>query len=243
MSRVAIVSGGTRGIGASIVEHLLGLGYRVATFGRSESEAIQALRAASGGGDQLYFETVDAADAEQLKGFVEAVIERYGRVDALVNNAGLARDGVLALMTDQDIEVMLSVNVRGAIVLARECVRHMLVQREGVILNVTSIVGSRGYSGLSGYSATKAALVGFTRSLAREVGRQGIRVNALAPGFLHTEMSAGLSERQREQIQRRTPLGRLGTVEDLLPWVEFLLADGSRFMTGQVVTVDGGASV
>ena len=164
-------------------------------------------------------------------------------MDALVNNAGIAHDGVLALTSDDSIAQMLDINLKAALVLARESVRPMLVQGSGNIINISSIIAQRGFTGLSAYAATKAGMIGMTRSLAREVGPRNIRVNAIAPGYLETEMSEGLSDTQRQQILRRTPLGRLGTGDDIAPVVAFLLSDASRYITGQVITVDGGASV
>ena len=168
---------------------------------------------------------------------------RFGRLDALINNAAVAIDGVLALAMEEDIETMLDVNLKAALLLCKEASRHMLAQRSGVILNISSIIAERGFSGLAGYAATKAGMVGMTRALARELGGRNIRVNALAPGYLETDMSASLEDRQRDQIIRRTPLGRLGTPADIVPTVRFLLSPDSGFLTGQVITIDGGASV
>ncbi len=138
---------------------------------------------------------------------------------------------------------MLDVNLRASLLLAKECSRSMLSQGSGNIINIASIIAERGFRGLSAYAATKAGMIGFTRSLARELGARNIRVNAIAPGYLETDMSNSLQEKQREQIVRRTPLGRLGKVEDVIPVIQFLLSPASQFITGQVITVDGGASV
>lgn len=234
-----IVSGGSRGLGQALVSRLLDAGHCVATFSRAPSDFIVSLEAHP----RFRYQALDAGRADDLRDFVRGTLRAWEGVDALVNNAGLARDGVLALMTDEAIDRMLEINLKAALCLARECVRPMLVQEHGNIINISSIIAERGFSGLSAYAATKAGLIGMTRSLAREVGARNIRVNAVAPGYLETEMSAGLSDPQRQQIVRRTPLGRLGTAADVVPVVEFLLSDASRFMTGQVLTVDGGASV
>src|SRR5262249_28152188 len=150
--------------------------------------------------------------------------QRFGRIDALVNNAGVAHDGVLATMPDEQIQQMLSVNLQAALLLSKECSRLMLLEQGGVIVNISSIIGEHGFSGLAAYAATKAGLLGMTRALARELGPRNIRVNAVAPGYLDTEMSHGLSEAQRAQIVRRTPLSRLGQVDDVVSVVDFLLS-------------------
>jgi 3-oxoacyl-[acyl-carrier protein] reductase len=224
-----------------MAEHLLGRGHSVATFSRAGSELTERLSREAP--ETFRFYPADASDADALRQVVTTARAAFGRIDALVNNAGVAYDGVLAMARDQEIDQMLSVNLRAALVLARECARVMLLQRAGRIINITSIIGERGFSGLATYSATKAGIIGMTRSLARELGSRGILVNAIAPGYLDTEMSKGLAERQRDQIIRRTPLGRLGRIQDVLGVLDFLLDEASAFMTGQVLTVDGGSSL
>ncbi len=236
-----IVSGGSRGLGQAITEHLLACGHRVATFSRKPTSFIE--RATDEFADRFIFRSGDARDADTLQQFVDSVARQWQRIDGLINNAGIAHDGVLATQPNADIDRMLDINLRGSLVLARECARHMLVQRAGSIINISSIIAQRGFAGLAAYAATKAGQEGMTRALAREMGSRGIRVNAIAPGYLDTEMSEGLEAAQRDQIIRRTPLGRLGTAADVTPIVEFLLSDASRFVTGQVITVDGGATV
>jgi 3-oxoacyl-[acyl-carrier protein] reductase len=190
----------------------------------------------------LHTARVDAADAGAIRGFVVDVMSRFERIDHCIANAAIAHEGVLATMRDDEIDAMLAVNVRGAIVLVRECVRQMLVAPPGdrSVTLVSSVVAARGSPGLCVYAATKAALEGFGISLARELGPRGIRVNTIAPGFLETDLSAPLSAENRGRIARRTALGRLGTAADAAEAVSFLASSAASFLTGQVVGVDGG---
>jgi 3-oxoacyl-[acyl-carrier protein] reductase len=270
-SAVSIVSGGSKGLGLSIVERLLARGDRVATFSRSGSPALASLSASHP--DRLHVEALDGSESAAVIGFVSRVAARFGGLDHCVTNAAIAHEGVLATMRDDEIDAMLAVNVKGSIVLVRECIRQMLAsshlppgeiaesdptytsfplgesgrrQGEGArplspsITLVSSIVATRGSPGLAVYAATKAALEGFARSLAREVGRRGIRVNCVAPGFLETDLSATLSVDNRARIARRTALGRLGLPGDVAGAVEFLTGPAAAFVTGQVLAVDGG---
>jgi len=237
----SLVSGGSRGLGLAVVERLLARGDSVATFSRSGSESLAALAAKHPG--RLLIESLDAADASALRGFVERAAAAFGSIDHCIANAAIAHEGVLATATDAEIDAMLAVNLRGSIVLVREAVRQMLVKAEHPSVTlVSSIVASHGSPGLAVYAATKAGLEGFARSLARELGPRGIRVNAVAPGFLETDLSASLSADNRSRIIRRTPLGRLGLPADVVGAVDFLSSPRAAFITGQVLTIDGGAS-
>jgi len=253
MPTTSIISGGSRGLGLAVVERLLERGDCVATFSRSGSATLDALLVAHP--DQLHVEQIDAADSDAVRAFVSRAAARFGRVDHCIANAAVAHEGVVATMRDDEIDAMLGVNLRGSIVLVRECVRQMLVRPcdessrqvsfgtgSPSVVMVSSVVASRGSPGLAVYAATKAALEGFARSLARELGPRGIRVNAVAPGFLETDLSASLSERSRERIVRRTPLGRLGLPEDVVGAIDFLTGVRSAFVTGQVITIDGGSA-
>jgi 3-oxoacyl-[acyl-carrier protein] reductase len=235
--RHIIISGGSRGLGQTLVKGLLDDGYAVSTCSRKATDFTQ--RQASN--PAFYFATADVSDAEQTDGFVQQAVEKLGRPYGLINCAGIARDGVLATMPESQLDQLLSINLAGTLRLTRRVIRSMLLEPdEAVILNISSIIGLRGYRGLSAYAATKAGMDGITRSLARELGGRHIRVNSIAPGYLTTEMTHGLDDQQQQQIVKRTPLGRLGTPEDVLGPVLFLLSDAGRFITGQVLVVDGG---
>jgi 3-oxoacyl-[acyl-carrier protein] reductase len=236
--RVVIVSGGSRGLGAGIVQAYLDHGDSVATCARSRTPEVERWEAEAP--DRFLFTEADLSQLEDNKRFVADVVERWGRVDVLVNNAGVARDGILAMFSDEDIDTVIDLNLKGTIYLTRLVSRRMLARHRGSIVNISSIVGLSGYRGLAVYSATKAALDGLTRALARELGSRGITVNGIAPGYLRTEMSHGLDEEQLQQIVRRTPAGRLGEPADIARVALFLTDPANDYLTGQVVVVDGG---
>ncbi len=235
-----LISGGSRGLGASLVDGLLHAGYRVSTFSRSATPLTEQW----GTSNDFYFRTLDVTDLVALREFVADSIEKLGPIYGLINCAGMAVDGVLATMPPQQIDRVIEVNLAGTLHLTNLVVRRMLVQKErgGSIINISSIIGLRGYSGLSAYAATKGGMDAMPRALARELGDRQLRVNSIAPGYVDTEMTHGLDDRQRDQIVRRTPLGRLGTPADIVGPVLFLLSDESAFITGQVLVVDGGTT-
>jgi 3-oxoacyl-[acyl-carrier protein] reductase len=238
--RVVIVTGGSKGLGAGIVRSFLASGDRVATCSRSSTDEVRAWEADPAAKDRFMFMPVDLSNREESDVFVKAVFERWERIDVLVNNAGVAIDGVLGLFSDADTDTVIDLNLKGTIHMTRLVSRHMLTQHSGRIINISSIIGLSGYRGLSVYGATKAALDGFTRALARELGSRGITVNSIAPGYLRTDMSHGLDEAQLEQIVRRTPAGRLGDPEDVARAVQFLVAPESDYITGHTLVLDGG---
>jgi 3-oxoacyl-[acyl-carrier protein] reductase len=235
---VALISGGSRGLGAALVARFLDEGYAVATFARAETERVGQWRERFP--ERFLFEPLDGGDRAALKGFVARTLERLGRIDVLVNNAGVGVDGLLAFTRPEQIDAALSINLGLAIVLCQLASRAMLRQGAGCIVNVSSVNALRGHGGVAVYSATKAALDGLTRSLARELGPKNIRVNSVAPGYFDSDMVGGLDEAARARIARRTPLGRLGGVEDVSEAVLWLCSGRAAFITGQVLVVDGG---
>ena len=243
--KTVLVTGGSRGLGLGMVRALLEAGYGVVTCSRNPSAALQLHLDEEKWKSQLKWMAFEVGH-DNAEDFVEAAAkwaEEHGSLYGLVNNAGIAREGVLATFPVVEIEHTLQVNLSGALQMARACLRIFLRQRSGGrIINISSIIGSRGYAGLAAYSASKAGMDGMTRALAREVGRRSITVNSVAPGYLKTELSSTLSEAQLGQIANRTPMRRLGTVDDVSPILLFLLSDGARFITGQTICVDGGLS-
>jgi 3-oxoacyl-[acyl-carrier protein] reductase len=236
--RVVVVTGGSRGLGAGIVESYLASGDRVAACARSSTPEVEGWLASHP--DHFMFVPADLSRSADAKTFVDAVVERWDHVDVLINNAGVARDGILAMASDDDINVVVDLNIKGTLYVSRLVTRRMLARRSGSVVNISSIVGRSGYRGLGVYSATKAALDGLTRSMARELGSRGITVNGIAPGYLRTEMSHGLDEGQMDQIVRRTPAGRLGDPGDIARVCQFLTDPRNDYLTGQVIVVDGG---
>jgi 3-oxoacyl-[acyl-carrier protein] reductase len=237
-----IVTGGSRGLGLAMAGVLAGAGYRVIALARnSTEELVTASRtAADGGRGAIEFRACDLSDLSAIAPLVKALRADFGPLYGLVNNAGLGTSGLLSTMRDRDIERLIQLNTVSPIVLSKYVVRSMMSQREGRIINIASIVATTGYSGLSVYSATKASLIGFTRSLAREVGQLGITVNAVAPGFIATAMTQELEDSQLHQISRRSALKRMADPIDVARSVEFLLGDGGRNITGTTLTIDAG---
>lgn len=238
--KVVLVSGGSRGLGKAIVHYLLEHHYIVAAFSRSETDFIKQCREAEAYQGRFYWEAIDAKDHAALKKLVINLYKKYGRIDGLINNAGATLEQLLPVTGEREIEAIIQLNLGSVIQLTRYVSRIMLGQTDSSIINISSVVGLRGFKGTSVYSATKAALDGLTRSLARELGGKGIRVNSIAPGFMNTDMTKEMAESRRAQIIRRTPLGRLGEVEDVVGLVRFLLSAEANFITGQSFVVDGG---
>ncbi|MGA2231305.1 MAG: SDR family NAD(P)-dependent oxidoreductase [Tepidisphaeraceae bacterium] len=241
--RNVIVTGGSRGIGLGIVRCLAKAGYSVMAVARKESPELRKAidETGSSGAGSVGFTAYDLADIDGMGALVKQIRKDIGPLYALVNNAGMSIDGTLALASATQIEQVVRLNVVSPMLLSKYVLRSMMADGAGGrVVNVASITAFTGYSGLSVYGATKASMIGFTRSLAREVGRTGVTVNAVAPGFVDTEMTKGLSEEHREQIVRRSALRRLVEVDDVAGAVEYLLSDGARNITGTVITVDAG---
>lgn len=239
--QVALVTGASRGIGRGIAQRLASEGAHVVVNFRDRQaaadEVVGAIAAAGGAATAV---RADVSDPEQVQALVDDTLARHQRLDIVVNNAGLTRDGLLMKMADQDWDLVLAVNLRSVFLVSRAVVRPMMRQRRGRIVNITSVAGLGGNAGQTNYAAAKAGMVGFTKSLAKEVGSRGVTVNAVAPGYVPTDLTDSLPAALIEEATRLTPLGRLGTVDDVAGAVAFLASDDAAFITGQVLRVDGG---
>ena len=242
--RNVIVTGGSRGLGLGIAQALQGAGYRVIAVARKTSDPLEALMSAAdpAGGGSVQFKPFDLEETAGIPALIKEIRKEFGPVYGLVNNAGLGTAGLLATMPDAVIERLVRLNTVAPIFMAKYVVRSMMTDGGGRIVNVSSIVSTTGFKALSVYGATKSSLIGFTRSLAREVGPLGINVNAVAPGFIDTAMTDGLEAGQHERIVRRSPLGRLAEAGDVAGAVEFLLSDKAKNITGTTITVDAGST-
>jgi 3-oxoacyl-[acyl-carrier protein] reductase len=237
-----VVTGGSRGIGLAIARRLAAAGYNVIAVARRESDELRETirEVVKQGSGVLHFKPFDLSEIDAIPIFVKALRDEFGAIYGLVNNAGIGTEGLLATMHNTEIEALVRLNVTSPIVLTKYVARHMMADGTGRIINMSSIIATTGYNGLSVYGATKAAASGFTRSLAREVGKLGITVNAIAPGFVDTELTQSLSEDQRKRIAGRSALRRLPEADDVARMVEYLLGDGGRNVTGTVLTIDAG---
>jgi 3-oxoacyl-[acyl-carrier protein] reductase len=241
-AKVVLVTGGSRGLGAELVSGFLTRGCGVATLSRSRTAFIDKMLSRARGPADFHWAALDARDQDALTDFVAEVTARFGRIDVLVNNLGMALEGILSTTRTRDIVEAVEVNLTAALVLCQACSKIMLRQGAGCIINISSINAIRGQRGIAVYSATKAALDGLTRSLARELGPRNIRVNSVAPGYFESDMVKDMTEQLKQRILRRTPLGRLARVEDVANAVQFLASDQASFITGQTIVVDGGIS-
>jgi len=236
--RNVLVTGGSRGIGLAIARRLAAIDYNVIAVARRESDelrqAVQEVR------ESLHFRACDLSRIDAIPNFIRALRGEFGAIYGLINNAGIGPEGLLATMHNSKIEALIRLNVLSPVILTKYVVRHMMAEGEGRIVNVSSIIASTGYNGLSVYGATKAAANGFTRSLAREVGKLGITVNAIAPGFIDTDLTQALTDEARQRIAARSALRRLAEADDVARMVEYLLGEGGRNITGAVLTIDAG---
>jgi 3-oxoacyl-[acyl-carrier protein] reductase len=239
--RIAVVTGGSRGIGRAIAMTLAAAGATVVVnYQRNAAaadETVAAITAADGAAISIQADVSVSADVERL---FKTVIDQYGTVDILVNNAGITRDTLLLRMKEDDFDTVIDTNLRGVYLCTKAALRPMTRARSGRIINIASVVGLIGNAGQSNYAAAKAGIIGFTRAVAREMASRGITVNAVAPGYIETELTAGLGEQVRAAILEAIPLGRLGTPQDVANLVCFLASDAAAYITGQTLTVDGG---
>jgi 3-oxoacyl-[acyl-carrier protein] reductase len=234
-----VVTGSSRGIGAGIATALARNGAQVAvTYSSNPAAAEKVVAGLEGSGHMLV--QMNVADAESVKKSFADIMTKFERIDGLVNNAGITRDQLLIAMKDEDFDSVIGTNLRGAFLCTRAAMRPMLKARRGSIVNVSSVIGQKGNAGQSNYAASKAGLEGFTRSIAQEVASRSIRVNAVAPGFIVTDMTDALDEKQKEAILSEIPLKRLGSVDDIAQAVSFLLSDMSTYITGHVLQINGG---
>ncbi len=238
--KVAIVTGSTRGIGQAIAEELARQGAKVVISGRNGERARQVAAAIQEAGGEAIAVQADVSHMEDAQQLVKETLDRWGRIDILVNNAGITRDNLLLRMSEEEWDTVLQVNLKGAFNCTKSVTRQMMKQRQGRIINITSVVGQMGNAGQANYAASKAGLIGFTKSVARELASRNITCNAVAPGYIQTDMTAALDDAVKDSLKQQIPLGRLGTPEDVARVVAFLCSDDAAYITGQVINVDGG---
>jgi 3-oxoacyl-[acyl-carrier protein] reductase len=239
-SQIAVVTGAGRGIGRAIALKFAGDGADVVCVSRTAENAANVADEIRALGRRAWPHAVDVSDTARVERAAEEILTATGRVDILVNNAGVTRDAVLLRMSEADWDTVLDTNLKGAFLFTRAFVRAFLKQRSGRIINVASVIGLIGNAGQANYAASKAALIGFTKSVARELGSRGITANALAPGFIETDMTAVLNDQLRQDLLKRIPLNAFGQPDDVAQAALFLAGPGGRYITGQVLTVDGG---
>ena len=239
--KVALVTGSARGIGKTIVERFAAEGAVVVLSDvTNEAAAAETLAAIVGAGGKGMVEMFDVGDAAKVDAAVQRILAEQGRIDILVNNAGITRDNLLMRLSEEDFDAVLRTNLKGTFLLTKAVSRHMMKQRSGRIVNLSSVVGQMGNAGQSNYSAAKAGIIGFTKSMARELASRGVTVNAIAPGFIMTAMTAALPENVRNGFLNQIPMGKFGTPEDVAELTVYLASDGASYVTGQVIGINGG---
>ena len=241
MEKYALITGATRGIGKQIAITLAKQGYNIALNYRKENEELEnTKKEIEEIGVQVLAVKGDVANFEDCENFVKQVIERFGQIDVLVNNAGITKDMLLIRMKKEDFEQVIDTNLVGTFNVTKNVVPYMMKARSGRIINISSVVGISGNAGQTNYSASKAGIIGFTKSLAKEIASRNIFVNAVAPGFIETNMTDVLKDDVKQEIAKNIPLKRMGTAQDVANVVKFLASDDSSYITGQVINVDGG---
>ncbi len=238
--KVAIVTGASRGIGAAIAQKFCEEGASVMLCSRSEASVAAVAEPLAEKGFNAKFVQADVSQKSDVETLVDLTLKEFSRIDILVNNAGITRDTLLMRMKDEDWDIVLHANLTGTMYCARAVLRTMMRQKSGRIINVSSVIGLMGNAGQANYAASKAGIIGLTKSLAKEIGSRGITVNAIAPGFITTDMTADFSEADQERIRAMIPLATFGTPEDVADLSLFLASDASRYITGQAIQVDGG---
>ena len=242
--KTAVVTGGSRGIGRAICLELAQSGANVVLcYAGNEGAAQETVAACEAAGARALAVRCDVSDAQQVKGLMDAALQTFGRIDILVNNAGITRDGLLMTMKEGDFDAVVDTNLKGTFLCMKAAARPMMKQRYGRIVNVSSVVGLRGNAGQVNYAASKAGVIGMTKSVAKELASRGVTANAVAPGFIDTDMTAALPDSARTALLAAIPLQRLGAAEDVAKAVAFLASDAASYMTGQVLAVDGGMAM
>ncbi|GAB4445914.1 MAG: 3-oxoacyl-[acyl-carrier-protein] reductase [Anaerolineae bacterium] len=239
--KVAVVTGSSKGIGAAIAKTLAAQGAKVVVNYRSSPEAAAAVVTDifAAGGEAVAVQA-DVSQSDEAQRLIKTVVDTFGQIDILVNNAGTTRDKLIMTMKDEDWDLILQTNLSSVYYCCKAATRPMMKKRRGRIINITSVVGLAGQAGQTNYAASKAGMIGFTKSLAKELGARNITVNAVAPGYIPTDLTSVMSDEQTEVLVKNTPVGRMGTVEDIAAAVLYLASDEASFVTGQVLTVDGG---
>jgi 3-oxoacyl-[acyl-carrier protein] reductase len=242
--RVAIITGGARGIGKKISQTFLKEGASVYIFDVNEEEGARTVGELQPAYDgKVIFFKVDITDEKNVEQSIEKIIEAKGRIDILVNNAGITRDNLIIRMSLEDWKKVIDINLTGAFICSKHTVKYMVKNRSGKIINISSIVGVHGNAGQSNYSSSKAGIIGLTKTLARELAGRNILVNAIAPGYIETEMTEKLSDKIKEKLMEQIPTGRLGSVDDVAKTALFLASDDSNYITGTVINLDGGMGI
>lgn len=241
--KIAVVTGAGRGIGRAIALRFAAAGADIACVSRTSDNALQTAEAVRALGRKAWAFAADVAQPSEVAAATEGILEQAGRVDILVNNAGITRDGLLMRMSEADWDLVLNTNLRGAFLITKAFTRSFLKQRSGRIINISSVIGLMGNAGQCNYSASKAGLIGFTKSVARELGSRGITCNAIAPGFIETDMTAALGAEARQALLGQVPLGTLGSADDIAEAALYLAGPSGRYVTGTVLNVDGGMAM